>query len=164
MIFFAITVAGGLPLATFAQGPHSNLAGLMKQLSAEYPNIVHLTRAEIVEQLGEIVLVDVRQPEEYMVSHIPGAIHMTDLERLGSFVKSQDKQVVLYCSVGYRSAETVQSLRDQGIDGVSNFAGSIFDWANHGLPLKNASGPTDRVHPYSWFWGWRYLQPQRHAD
>ena len=56
------------------------------------------------EGFGEFVLVDVRQPEEYEVGHIPGArlIPLGELEeRHGELEK--DKKIIVYCRSGHRS-------------------------------------------------------------
>ena len=159
-----VTTLYVLPLAAETGGPQANLKELVKRLASDYPNIVHRSLAELVEQSENVVLVDVRDAEEYEVSHIPGALHIQDLSILQTFIEGQSNEVVLYCSVGYRSAELVRQLQAQGVDGVSNFAGSIFDWANHGHPLTNGSQPADTVHPYNWFWGWRYLEKDLRAD
>ena len=104
------------------------------------------------------LVIDVREPEEYAVSHLPGAVNAQG-DALDSLVSEagDDREVVLYCSVGYRSSREAERLRRQGFDNVSNLEGSIFEWANAGHPLvrggPESQTPTDAVHPFDDEWG-----------
>jgi len=61
------------------------------------------------------VIVDVRTREEYVKSHIKGALNIPlfDLEYYIDFLK--DKEVLLYCDTGHRAAMAAEHLRKQGI-------------------------------------------------
>jgi len=116
---------------------------------------------EAVAARGEnVVLIDVREAEEFAVSHIPGAINISSKSALLDFAKNSDRDIVLYCSVGRRSAKLTEYLHGNGQSQASNFSGSIFEWANHGRALQNKEGPVKAVHPYNWYWGWRYLRDE----
>jgi rhodanese-related sulfurtransferase len=109
-------------------------------------------------------LLDVRQPDEIAVSRIPGAIPVNpdasvdDLRQL-----DLEGPVVVYCSVGARSATLAERLKAAGIDSVRNLRGSIFAWANEGRPLERAGESVQTVHPYDAAWG-TYLRPSLRAD
>ncbi len=106
------------------------------------------------------VLFDVRSEEEFAVSHLNHAIRLapdTDpqafLDEYGALLEK--RTVIFYCAVGGRStvlAEKVAGL--QNALGKSktpmNMKGGIFHWHNESLPLTNAQGKTDYVHPFSW--------------
>lgn len=102
------------------------------------------------------MLIDVRQPAEYDVSHLPGALNAataTDIEEIGI---SKERAIVVYCSIGYRSGRVARALQAAGY-AVMNLEGSIFAWANEGRSLV-AKGPTGEkavqvVHPYNTTWG-----------
>jgi rhodanese-related sulfurtransferase len=105
---------------------------------------------------AETLILDAREPKEYAVSHVPGAIHCGydrfDLSVLDSVDKS--RPVVVYCSIGYRSEKIAQKLKNQGFSNVSNLYGSIFEWANRGYPLEDDTGNTTRkIHTYNKLWG-----------
>ena len=55
-------------------------------------------------------------------------------------------------------------LESEGVANVTNFAGSIFAWANDGQPLQQNGEQAATVHPYNWIWGWRYLDEALHAE
>jgi rhodanese-related sulfurtransferase len=100
------------------------------------------------------LLVDVREPAEYEVSHLPEAVNAPlsgGTERILTRL-APETPVVTYCSVGYRSAIAATRLRAAGHTNVINLEGSIFEWANEGRPLERNGEPTRKVHPYSpWF-------------
>jgi rhodanese-related sulfurtransferase len=126
-------------------------------IDSEFPGLPTLTTAELQSVLSSdrpVLLLDVRTPEEFAISHLQGA-HQTDsTETAVATVAMTDPGalVVAYCSVGYRSAALVQQLRDRGIDAV-NLEGSIFQWANENRPVYRGPGPVTEVHPFDDSWG-----------
>lgn len=99
------------------------------------------------------ILLDVRRPEEFAISHLPQAYYTPNLDAVRAMDLPLDAPVVVYCSVGYRSARMVEQLREAGYTQALNLEGSIFQWANEGRPLVQASQPTQAVHPYNRLWG-----------
>ena len=105
------------------------------------------------------VLLDVRQEEEFAVSHLPNAQRIspdTDGEALKPYL---DKPLVVYCAVGYRSAKMARRIQTFGHTNVFNLEGAIFSWAEAGLPLEGG----DKVHPYN-IMGRRMLRDDLEAD
>lgn len=82
------------------------------------------------------LLVDVRRPSEYSSGHIPEAINipLNDLTHHLDRIPT-DKETVLYCSTGYRSAMGVTTLRLQGFDRVRGFPPSFAGWKAAGEPV-----------------------------
>jgi rhodanese-related sulfurtransferase len=107
----------------------------------------------------EPTLLDVRTAEEFAVSHLPGAIRV-DPERpdLRFLELAERSPVVVYCSVGYRSAAILDDIRALGLGEVYNLRGGIFAWANEGHPIVRDQAPASSVHPYDAIWG-RLLRP-----
>ena len=111
------------------------------------------------------MLLDVRGPEEFAVSHLAGARRAQSLEAAVRVLDGAPKTVpvVAYCSVGYRSSALVRKLMEAGYVDVHNLEGSIFEWANEGHPVERGGRVVGEVHPYAWPWS-RYLrrdlQPQ----
>ena len=85
---------------------------------------------------ADLLLVDIRTPEEITAGIIPGSshipMHLIPL-RLGELPRSRD--LVLYCRSGARSYHACQFLQQQGYDRVTNLSGGIIDWVRHGFPL-----------------------------
>ncbi len=108
--------------------------------------------ASRMEQGEPLLLIDARQLEEYEVSHLPGACRATSVDEVAALSSDQDLPVVVYCSIGYRSARLVESLVASGY-GAVNLEGSLFQWANENRLLVSAGKQTHRVHSYSPAWG-----------
>ena len=131
---------------------------LIKQLiHRQFPQVQNVSTAKLaswlVDELPPPVLIDVRQGEEYAVSHLPNARHLTTVEAIQQADIPIDATVVLYCSVGYRSARLAAKLQAAGYKNVMNLDGSIFEWYNQGHPVVADDQPVQQVHPYNRTWG-----------
>ena len=90
---------------------------------------------------GGYLLLDVRQPEEYAQSHLPGA-RLTPLpllaDSLGELEKDRDKDTIVYCALGGRSRAAARFLAERGFSRVRHLVGGIEAWEQ-----KTATGPVD---------------------
>lgn len=95
-----------------------------------------VTVAEVTETLPEgVVLLDVREDDEWAAGHAPNAVHipMSELTgRLGEL--PQDADVFVVCRSGGRSARVTAYLNANGWDAV-NVGGGMNAWAQAGRPL-----------------------------
>ena len=135
------------------------LQALEIELRSEYGDVKHIGIADFRNHYTTALVIDVRAEEEFAVSRLPGAHHAANPEQIDALrARYPELPVVLYCSVGYRSAEATRALRKRDPSVRSaNLVGSLFAWANAGLPLESASGATRYVHPYNFYWGARFL-------
>jgi rhodanese-related sulfurtransferase len=106
--------------------------------------------------LEKAVFLDAREPAEFAVSHLPTARNIgyeePDYTVLDDLPK--DTLLVIYCSIGYRSAEVGKKIQDMGFEQVMNLYGGIFEWINIGGELvTNDNEPTSAIHPYNAWWG-----------
>jgi sulfur-carrier protein adenylyltransferase/sulfurtransferase len=104
-------------------------------------SIEEVDPSEVREHLGNgVVLVDVRESEEWDAGHIPGAKHVPRgyLEsRIEGAVKDRDQRVVLYCASGQRSALAANTLREQlGYENVASMNGGITLWKDRGYDVE----------------------------
>lgn len=126
----------------------------------EFDDVRAQTPDEIAGRLeGEAppLLLDVRKPEEFAVSRIPGAVNLDpDADPAAALAElSRARPVIVYCSVGWRSAEMARRMAAAGFRDVTNMEGSIFQWVADGRPLVDAEGkPTERVHAFGPPWNW----------
>ena len=133
---------------------------------ASFPGVPQMSIEELDQRLGDKtppLIIDVREPFEYEVSHLPGAVHAQGEDIADLVVDTEaDRPIVLYCSVGYRSSAAVADLiqlNDPEIgDRVWNLEGSIFEWANSGRPVYRDGKEAESVHPYGKQWS-RLLAP-----
>ncbi|HMN72310.1 MAG TPA: rhodanese-like domain-containing protein [Rhodoblastus sp.] len=85
---------------------------------------------------GSIALVDVREDEEWVDGHIPGATH-NPLSRLDLDALPRDKRVVFYCRSGRRTLQALERAQTQGRPDVkAHFGGSWLAWTAAGEPVK----------------------------
>jgi len=136
----------------------------LKMIRAKFPGVVQLStdalqawldRPEESTQAKRPLLLDVREKEEYEVSHLEGALLATSEKEALLALEGvpPDRPVVLYCSVGYRSSEMAGYLAKKGFRKVYNLEGSIFAWANEGRPVYRGGERAHLVHPYDRIWG-----------
>ncbi len=98
---------------------------------------------------GEVVLLDVREPEEWADGHAPEAVHVPmnsvpatfahEPERLGA-----DGRVVVTCKAGGRSAQVTAWLVQNGVDAV-NLEGGMLAWATAHRPMTSETGEPPSV-------------------
>ena len=142
-----------------------------RDLAHRHPGLPTTTPEALARRLGSDrppPLLDARTPAEFAVSHLPGARRVdpgATAAALADALAGTDRQreVVVYCSVGVRSARIAERLRRAGFENVENLGGSVFRWANQGRPLVRDGRPAETVHPYNAAWG-RLLDPERRAD
>lgn len=90
---------------------------------------------------GGAPVYDVREHDEYVSVHVPGAILVplaTVPDELHRF--EGDEPVFLICARGGRSAKAVEFMRARGIDAV-NVAGGTGSWVEAGKPTVAGSEP-----------------------
>lgn len=91
-----------------------------------------------------LVVLDVREQDEWDAGHIAGAVHvpMSELpDRVGEL--SADRTLVV-CKVGGRSAQVTGWLAQQGHD-VVNLDGGMLDWEAAGRPMVSENGRPPQV-------------------
>lgn len=86
--------------------------------------------ARLHDGAAPVTLLDVREPEEWALVHLPHA-RLVPLETLPDVVDSLDPagELVVYCHHGARSAAAVAWLRARGFTHVHNLAGGIDRWS-----------------------------------
>jgi rhodanese-related sulfurtransferase len=132
------------------------------QIRSEFPTIEHLTIDKLRELPPEsYLLFDARTPAEYSISHLKGAINSNSPDEiLGWLSRRNLNTAIVYCSVGYRSAELAQktnqliAARDLLSESLKiyNLEGSIFEWANRNYPTYRNGEEYLVVHPYNLLW------------
>ncbi|HEX9781243.1 MAG TPA: rhodanese-like domain-containing protein [Opitutaceae bacterium] len=130
------------------------------RIERRFPDIRQIDTAELAAWLADgarvqPVFIDARARQEFEVSHLPGAMHAEGTDEVLRLLRGvpEDRPVVVYCSVGWRSAVVTDAVRQRGKANIWNLRGSIFQWANEGRPLEREGAPTHVVHPYDREWG-----------
>lgn len=130
---------------------------LAKQwIHRQFPTVPSLSTRELAawleqEDTEKPLLLDARSETEFEVSHLRHARLANRLEAVQSIDSASP--IVLYCSIGYRSARLAQQLQAQGYSRVFNLEGSIFQWVNEGRSVYRGEQAVRQVHPYNRQWG-----------
>jgi molybdopterin/thiamine biosynthesis adenylyltransferase/rhodanese-related sulfurtransferase len=115
---------------------------LLQQVRAEISELDPSRVRELVEA-GDVLVVDVREQDEWDEGHIPGAVHIPrgNLEsRIERAAPDPGRPIVLYCSAGNRSAFGARTLDELGYEDVSSLAGGFTDWKRNGFPVELSAG------------------------
>ncbi|XNL27467.1 adenylyltransferase/sulfurtransferase MoeZ [Longispora sp. K20-0274] len=108
-------------------------------VSAEATEAAHgstITATELRDMFDagkDFLLVDVREPAEYEIVSIPGSVLIPKGDILnGSALASlpQDRQIVLHCKSGVRSAEALAALKAAGFKDSVHVQGGVLAWIN----------------------------------
>ena len=113
-------------------------AEIIKQIKER---VHEIDPAEVHEGLGNgVVLVDVREGEEFERERIPGAKHVPRAyleSRIEGAVSDRDTHVVLYCASGQRSALAADTLTELlGYTNVDSMTGGITLWKDRGYETE----------------------------
>ena len=111
------------------------------------------TAAEVRDAFAanQIIVIDVRTPQEFMFEHIAGALLMPlsffDAEKLPG---QSDKRIVFHCGSGVRSERVARAALTAGITRIAHLEGGLAAWKAAGLPYMGtnmATGAPQMVTP-----------------
>lgn len=124
-------------------GPHATQKGLIDyqefcgvpapgstRASSGVPEVSATTLAEELDAADPPFLLDVREPEEWEIAHLPGAHLIPRLELPDRLTEvTGARRVVVYCKSGPRSSAVTELLLGLGFSEVRNLRGGIDAWA-----------------------------------
>ncbi len=138
MLFSAACGGNAAPAAEPVAAVESNNAA--QPAEVDLSTLAELIDPQTVAALKdnpEVLVLDVREQDEYNDSHIPGVtlIPMSTIaDRLAEIPK--DKTVIVTCRSGNRSSQVATYLRQQGFTNIHDMAGGIVAWQGAGLPVE----------------------------
>jgi len=95
--------------------------------------------ARLAGQDAGLVVLDVRTAEEYAAGHVPGArniAHELLPARLAELADARDRDIVVYCRSGRRSAIALDTLRAAGFTRVAQLEGDYLAWEAAQRPVE----------------------------
>ena len=98
--------------------------------------------ARIEKQDDSVVVLDVRTPQEFAAGHVPGARNISHDQlaaRLDELTGARNKDVVLYCRSGRRSALAAETLRGTGFTKLLQLQGDFPAWEAGKLPVEKTA-------------------------
>ena len=116
------------------------LAVLITACSSSATGVIELVGAVDANELldGDVVVLDIRTPEEYADGHIEGSLNIdfygADFaDRIGAL--DADHAYLVYCRSGNRSGQAMDLFENLGFTEVHELDGGILAWVQEGLPL-----------------------------
>ena len=89
---------------------------------------------------GRVLLIDVREPDEFAAGHVPGAVNLPlSSFRADALPPASDVPVVLMCRSGHRAAQALAIAQAAGRADIDIYPGSMIDWKAAGGPV--VAGP-----------------------
>ncbi|MEM8535729.1 MAG: rhodanese-like domain-containing protein [Chloroflexota bacterium] len=104
---------------------------------AQLPPTVDVATVASIKDQADVLVLDVREIDEYTAGHIPGVTHipMNDVPARLQEIPT-DKTVILTCRSGNRSAQVTSFLEGQGYTRVHNMQGGILAWQEAGYSVE----------------------------
>ena len=156
LAFFLLLCLPAPGLPAWAQTSAAQVTANATELSEAKP-IDATAVADALKAHKHLIVFDVREREEYRVSHLPTARHLVPEADVETVVRRVGRRgagaiVVFYCTIGGRSAVIAEAaadaLKSQGVLDVRVLENGIIGWSNAGLPLVDRRGATQFVHPF----------------
>ena len=107
---------------------------LLTQAKSQITEVDTAQAQELVEG-GEVVVLDVREPDEYEQGAIPGAVHIprgTLESSVENRITDKAAPVIIHCASGVRSAFAAKTLSDMGYQDVVSMTGGFNKWKDEG--------------------------------
>lgn len=108
-------------------------------ISAYSSNVSDISQQELFEaNSNNVVIVDVRTPEEFQQGHVPNAINVplsNIIDNPDILTFSKEKPIVLYCRSGYRAGKAAEALQKYGYTNLRHLEGDMQGWSKAGLPV-----------------------------
>ncbi len=121
------------------------MATYHEMVEAARAGIEEMTPAQVMKRLDTMIVIDVRETDEYQQGALPDARFLPRgiLERdIATVVADKSAELVLYCSAGGRSALAAVALTQMGYERVVSMAGGFDRWKTEGLPWGDPTGLT----------------------
>jgi molybdopterin/thiamine biosynthesis adenylyltransferase/rhodanese-related sulfurtransferase len=112
---------------------------LLQQAKAEIDEVSSPDAHELTESAEPPLFIDVRNREEWEEGFVPGALWIPrgNLEsRIEGLVPDRDRELVVYCASGARSAFAAKSLGELGYTRVASMVGGFVDWKRNGYEVQ----------------------------
>jgi len=100
---------------------------------------VSVSEAKGMLDKGECVFLDCREPKEFKMGHVPGAVNIPRglMEwKVSKKIPDKNAKIVVYCKVGGRGCLSACTLCRMGYKNVVNIAGGWKAWEKAGYPVE----------------------------
>lgn len=115
--------------------------GFLKLVNQAKNRIKEISPQELkgkMDRQESFQLIDVREDKEWISGHLPSAIHMSKgiIERdIEKSISDKEKEIIVYCSGGFRCALVADSLQDMGYKNVYSLETGSQGWIDLGYEI-----------------------------
>jgi rhodanese-related sulfurtransferase len=116
------------------------LAELIENLKNPYDTVKVKDLSDELQSAEKPLLVDIRIPEHFHESHIPGAINIPQVElgvRATELPDDRNAPIVTVCNIGKFSKYASLYLKSKGYRNVRSAKGGLDEWVRKGLPTTS---------------------------
>ena len=98
---------------------------------------------KLINQRKDIIVLDVRLPEEYTEGHIPGAKNLSfiDLDFKERLKEFEGKPVIVHCAAGVRSTKAINVMKFRNFPELYHLETGIKGWKEAGKELVKSPAP-----------------------
>ncbi|MGB8326499.1 MAG: rhodanese-like domain-containing protein [Steroidobacteraceae bacterium] len=103
--------------------------------------------ARLKSRDSSLVVLDVRTPSEFAAGHVPGALNIPHDQieaRIGELESARNREIVVYCRSGRRSAIALDILHSRGFARLSHLEGDWQAWEAANRPSEQSAPPVSR--------------------
>ena len=141
-----------------AQEPLDKLLSKYNSQTIPYISVEEL---KMQTENEDVFILDSRELEEFEVSHLKNSTFVGyndfSVASVTSKIKNKNAPIVVYCSLGIRSENISEKLKNAGYTNIKNLYGGIFEWKNKGYRVYDSSNKeTQKIHAFSKHWS-KYL-------
>jgi rhodanese-related sulfurtransferase len=126
---------------------------LIRNCMTDVKEIMPWDLEERLQENPDLLIVDVREPNEFDAMHIPGSLNVPrgilesacewDYEETEpELVRAREREIVVVCRSGYRSVLAAHSMQVLGYENVVSLQTGLRGWNDYEQTLENASGET----------------------
>jgi rhodanese-related sulfurtransferase len=128
-----------------------NFLELIRGCLSEIREIMPWDLEERMAENDDLLIVDVREPDEFAAMHIAGSMYVPrgilesacewDYEEtVPELVQARDREVVVVCRSGYRSVLAANSMQVLGYSNVASLQTGLRGWKDYEQPLVDGAG------------------------
>ncbi|MEE9395761.1 MAG: rhodanese-like domain-containing protein [Methylococcales bacterium] len=114
----------------------------MDLVAAAKQNITEVSTSQSESGLGDMLVLDVRELEEFEAGFVPGAINIPrgvlefKIDNHPAFKDKQNADILVYCQSGGRSALATEALNKLGYTNAVSMAGGFKNWMESGYSVS----------------------------
>lgn len=138
-VFVLSTVSMTLAQQTQPAGPPQIVKDMVAKAKAEIKKVPAADVKAAIDKKEKVVILDVRDPNEYAAGHLPGAVIVSrgTLEfGIWGKVSDHNAKMYVYCKTAARSALATKTLNDLGYKNAVLMDAAFEDWIKAGYPVE----------------------------